>query len=449
MKACVVGIGYVGLVTAACLADSGLQVVCVDKDAGKIEKLKKGKSPIYEPGLSQLLRKSLKKKTITFTHKLNSEALASDVFFVAVGTPPDPFNGRPDLSFINKVAQELSSGLAGLKKRSHKTIVIKSTVPPKTTLRLKKSILNSLKNNKKVTFDVVFNPEFLREGSAIKDTFYPDRIVLGVEGQTAAKALKKLFSSLVKQNDPAFLLTDITSAEMIKYASNAFLATKISFINEIAYLCELAGANIDGVSKGIGMDSRIGQAFLKPGLGYGGSCFPKDTKALDHLAGDHGHSFHLLKAVIDVNNMQKKRFLSKIHKVLGGVENKSIGVLGLAFKQNTDDIRESIAIDLIEALVDQGARVKAHDPLAEANARELFAKRGKQVAFCDSPYDAAKGSHALIIATEWQSFTGLDLVKMSKSMKSPIIFDGRNLLSPQKAKRSGFAYHAVGGHERG
>ena len=322
-------------------------------------------------------------------------------------------------------------------------------MPPGTTHRVEKQIQKSLKKSRGVKFDIVFSPEFLREGSAIEDTLYPDRIVLGVESEKAAGILKKLFGSMIKQKDPAFLMTDIPSAEMIKYASNAFLATKISFINEIAYLCELAGANIDGVSRGIGMDKRIGKAFLNAGLGYGGSCFPKDTKALDHLAGDHGHVFHLLKAVIDVNNMQKKRFLHKIQKVLNGVENKTIGVLGLAFKQNTDDIRESIAIDMIEALIERGAKIKAHDPLAEKRAREFFSSRGKSVVFCDGPYEAAKGSHALIIATEWESFARLDLARIKKTMKKSVIFDGRNLLDPQKVKGSGFDYHAVGGHERG
>ncbi len=445
MNICVIGTGYVGLVTGACLADAGHSVICVDKDAEKIGLLKKNKTPIYEPGLSSLLRKN----SIDFKTEIDREAVASDVFIIAVGTPPNQSDSRPNLSFVYDAADELGKKLGDLKGKAYKIVIIKSTVPPGTTSRVKKMILKELKHKKNIKLDIVFNPEFLREGSAIKDTLYPDRIVLGIESERSAKILKKLFKSFVKQENPAFLLTDIPSAEMVKYASNAFLATKISFINEIAYLCELAGANIDGVSKGIGMDKRIGKAFLNAGLGYGGSCFPKDTKALDHLAGDHGHVFHLLKAVIDVNNMQKKRFLHKIQKVLNGVENKTIGLLGLAFKQDTDDIRESIAIDMIDSLIERGAKIKAHDPLAEKKAREFFSGREKNIVFCDSPYEAAKGSHALIIATEWESFARLDLSKMRKTMKKPVIFDGRNLLDPQKVKNKGFAYHAVGGHERG
>lgn len=445
MRICVIGTGYVGLVTGACLADAGHSVLCVDKDAEKIGLLKKNKTPIYEPGLAKILRKI----SIDFKTEIDREAVSSDIFIIAVGTPPNESDSRPDLRFVYEVAEELGDKLSALKGKTHKIIVIKSTVPPGTTHRVEKLIRKGLKKNRNIKFDMVFNPEFLREGSAIEDTLYPDRIVLGIESEKSARVLKKLYGSMVKQENPAFLLTDIPSAEMIKYASNAFLATKISFINEIAYLCELAGANIDGVSKGIGMDKRIGKAFLNAGLGYGGSCFPKDTKALDHLAGDHGHVFHLLKAVIDVNNMQKKRFLHKIQKVMGGVENKTIGVLGLAFKQNTDDIRESIAIDMIDSLIERGAKIQAHDPLAEKKTREFFSGREKNIVFCDGPYDAAKGSHALIIATEWESFARLDLSKMRKTMKKPVIFDGRNLLDPHKVKNKGFAYHAVGGHERG
>ncbi len=448
MKICVIGTGYVGLVTGACIADAGHQVVCVDKDPLKITSLNKGQMPIHEPGLEQIVAQNSKLNRLIFSTELNTPAMASDVFIIAVGTPPSVSDGRADLSQVYAAADELSRELAALDQPAHKIIMIKCTVPPGTTARVKDKIGQALSKNGQVTFDMVFSPEFLREGSAIKDTFEPDRVILGVETQAPANVLKELFNSVIKQAEPIFLQTDIASAEMIKYASNAFLATKISFINEIAHLCELTGANIDGVAQGLGLDKRIGKAFLQAGLGHGGSCFPKDTRALDHLAGDHGHEFHLLKAVIDVNNQQRKRFLNKIIKVLGGLRNKSIGVLGLSFKPNTDDIRESIALKLIEDLIERGARVRAHDPLAEPKASEYFRTKRTAVSFCPCPYEAAEQAEALIIATEWDSFADLDLAKIKRTMKDPVIFDGRNMFDPRKIEQAGIKYFAVGGHGR-
>jgi UDPglucose 6-dehydrogenase len=445
MKLCVIGTGYVGLVTGVCLADSGYKVSCVDKDLDKISSLNKGKSPIYEPGLAALLLKNLN-NTLFFLPEMDEKLIAeTDIFFLAVGTPSQS-NGRPNLSFIFDVAHEIGQKFKAIKGKAHKIIVVKSTVPPGTTQRIKNKIEKCLEGSG-IKIDMVFCPEFLREGSAIDDTFYPDRVVIGAESERPVKILKKLFASLVRRDNPGFLSTDIASAEMIKYASNAFLATKISFINEISHLCEQIGANVEDVAKGVGMDNRIGSSFLKAGIGYGGSCFPKDTNGLDHFAGDHGHTFHLLKAVIDVNNIQKKRFINKITKVLDGVEDKSIGVLGLAFKQNTDDIRESIAIDLIKILIEKGANVRAHDPLAEENAARHFGKEDNLV-FCSNPYEVANGADAVIIATEWDKFKKIDLKRFKKQMKKAVIFDGRNLLNPQKVKKAGLDYYAIGGYER-
>jgi UDPglucose 6-dehydrogenase len=444
MKICVIGTGYVGLVTGVCLADSGFKVTCIDKDLDKIKSLNKGISPIYEPGLAELLRKNLN-HTLFFLPEMDQKLIAeTDIFFLAVGTPSQS-NGRPNLSYVFDVAQELGNKFKEIKEKAYKIIVVKSTVPPGTTLRIRNKIEKYL-NESRVKIDMVFCPEFLREGSAIDDTFYPDRVVVGAGGEKPVKILNKLFARLIRRDNPGFLSTDISSAEMIKYASNAFLATKISFINEISYLCEQIGANIEDVAKGVGMDNRIGSSFLKAGIGYGGSCFPKDTNGLDHFAGDHGHTFHLLKAVIDVNNIQKKRFINKISKVLDGVEDKSIGVLGLAFKANTDDIRESIAIDLIKILIEKGANVRAHDPLAEENAARHFEKEDNLV-FCNDPYEVADGADAVIIATEWDKFKKMDLGRLKSQMKNAVIFDGRNLLNPEKVKDAGLEYYAIGGYD--
>jgi UDPglucose 6-dehydrogenase len=441
-KVSVIGIGYVGLVTAVCLADADNKVVCIDKDLNKIEMLRNGNSPIFEPELEELITKNIEKKNLIFKTEIDDESLLSDTIFIAVGTPMIESTGRADLSYVFNVAEELGTRLGSLKGESLKTIVLKSTVPPGTTLKVKKIIESKMNGS----INIVFNPEFLREGTAIKDTFYPDRIVFGAESEEPVEKLKTIYKKMVKQENPQFVSASINSAELIKYASNAFLATKISFINEIANLCELIGANVGDVAEGVGLDKRIGKSFLNAGIGYGGSCFPKDTRALDHLAGDHGHVFQLLKAVIDVNNMQKKRFVNKIKKVLDGVEGKRIGVLGLAFKQDTDDVRESIAIDIVDSLAEAGAKVSAHDPLAEKNAKVILSKHKNSIVYCDTPYDAAKKADALIIATEWDSFKKIDLEKIKKSMNKQIIFDGRNMLDAKEAVKLGFDYHSIGGY---
>ena len=429
-KITIVGTGYVGLVSGACFADLGQEVICVDKDEEKINKLKKGIIPIYEPGLEKIVKKNIKAGRLSFSDNLAQSIKQSNIIFICVGTPPAE-DGRADLSYIKAVAKEIGQNI-----QDSKIIVTKSTVPIGTGRKL---IIGIIAQHWKGDFEVVSNPEFLREGTAISDFLNPDRIVIGVNSLRAEKALLKLYEDI----DCPKVVTTLESAEMIKYASNAFLATKISFINEIANLCEKAGADVKEVAKGIGLDKRIGEHFLKAGLGYGGSCFPKDVKALRQMAGANGYNFRLLKSTIEANNYQRKRVLAKIRDIFPEKEirNKTIAVLGLAFKNNTDDVRESAAMETIEKLGKLGAKIKAYDPKAMENAKKEL---NDNVKFCGSSYEAVKNAHLVVIATEWDEFRKLDWNKIKRLLKSAIIIDGRNLLDPIKMKKVGFHYIGIG-----
>lgn len=442
MKICVIGAGYVGLTTAACFAQIGHSVTCVDKEQEKIEKLSNKIVSFYEPQLDRLIGDSMDQKKISFSTDIRGSVLGADVIFIAVGTPQRK-DGRADLTAVKNVALEIRRALG--KTKTYKIVVVKSTVPPGFSDEVKKII-----KNPKV--DTVSNPEFLREGSAVYDTLFPNRVVIGAANRRAAEIMRELYAPIVNQTFPTdidprpaayvpLVETDIESAEMIKYASNAFLATKISFINEIAHLCELLGADITKITEGMGLDKRIGPQFLQAGLGYGGSCFPKDTQALNQVAGDHGHDFKLLKAVIEVNNLQRKRFLEKIRKGLKNLKGKTIGVLGLSFKPHTDDLREAPSIDIIGWLIARKAAVKVYDPKAMKNTKAVFEDKIK---YCNNPYETARDSDALIIATEWQEFIELDLARIKSLMKGRIIFDGRNIYDPDKAKELGFRYLGIG-----
>lgn len=429
-KIIIIGTGYVGLVSGACFADLGQQVICIDKDEEKIEKLKRGIIPIYEPGLEDLVKKNIKEKRLFFSSDLGKSIQKAAILFICVGTPSQK-DGRADLSYIKDVAQEIGKNIKG-----PKIIVAKSTVPMGTCRELVSKIISQYW---KGSFEVVSNPEFLREGTAVSDFLNPDRIVIGANNPRTGKALLNLY----KKIDCPKLVTTLESAEMIKYASNAFLATKISFINEIANLCEKANADVEEVALGIGLDKRIGRHFLKPGIGYGGSCLPKDVKALHHLAGANGYNFKLLKSAIEINNYQKKRIVEKIKDVFSpsNLQNKNIAVLGLAFKENTDDVRDSAAVDIVKRLQRLGAEIKTFDPEAMENAKMMLNSRIK---FYDSPYEAVKNSELLVIATEWEQFKKLDWKKIKSLLNKPIIVDGRNLLDPIKMEKLGFRYIGVG-----
>ena len=423
----IVGTGYVGLVSGTCLAELGNQVVCIDIDNAKIKNLRKGVIPFYEPRLDKLVTKNIKAKKLSFDTNIIKAIRQSEIIFIAVGTPSME-NGEADLSFVEKVAEDIGKNL-----KKYAVVVIKSTVPPGTCRKIRKLI----KENCAVSFDVVSNPEFLREGSAVLDFMKPDRIIIGTESKKAEKIMKELYQPLKSP----ILATNLESSEMIKYASNAFLATKISFINEIANVCEGIGADVEEIAKGMGLDPRIGKEFLKAGIGYGGSCFPKDVQALHQSAGINGYNFCLLKAVIEVNSNQRKLIIKKTEKLLGGLKNKTIGVWGLAFKTDTDDIRESAAVEIIELLLGKGTKVKTYDPIAGENAkREL----SEEIIFCDNSYEAIKGNDALLIATDWDEFKKADLLKIKKLLKEPNIIDGKNIFNPEKMKKMGFNYVSIG-----
>lgn len=427
-KIAVIGTGYVGLVTAACLADLGNQVICVDNDYKKLENLKKNIVPIFEPGLSELLQKNKLAKRIIFSHNIKEAAAKSEIIFICVGTPANA-DGGADLSAVEKVACEIAQVI-----KSYKVIVGKSTVPALTGERIKQAI--SLKTKDKIDFDVVSNPEFLREGQAIADTMHPDRIVIGVESRRAEEIMTKLYKPLKSP----IVVTNIQTAEIIKHACNSFLSTKISFINAIAHICEKLGADVEKVAQAMGLDKRIAKDFLNAGLGFGGYCFPKDLDAFIHLAEKHGYNFELLKSVRKINNEQKGFFLKKINEVLWVVKNKNIGVLGLSFKPNTDDIRNSIAVNIIKTLKDAGAKIKAYDPQSMEKAKiEL-----KGVKFCKNAYEVAKKSDCLVIMTEWEEFKKIDLAKIKKLMAQPVIIDGRNIFEPVLMKKLGFVYKCIG-----
>ncbi|MBN2831199.1 MAG: UDP-glucose/GDP-mannose dehydrogenase family protein [Candidatus Omnitrophica bacterium] len=428
MNIAIIGSGYVGLVTGACLVKLGNKVICVDNDAKKITALKKGILPIYEPGLEELIKDNLKRKRLYFSSSIKEAVKASEIIFIAVGTP-DSGSGEADLTGVEKVASEIAVNL-----KEYRLIVEKSTVPVETGAWLKKTVTTYIKG--KVDFDIVSNPEFLREGSAISDFMHPDRIVIGVESKRAKDIMVKLYKPL---NAPV-VVTNIKSAELIKHASNAFLATKISFINAVSRICDIAGADIGEVSSGMGLDKRIGRSFLEAGLGYGGSCFPKDLDAFISIAGKLGYGFRLLEEVKKVNESQMSFLIAKIKDALWIIKDKNIGVLGLSFKSDTDDIRHSPAIYLIKSLQKEGAFIKAYDPRAMEKAKVVLS----DVKFCRNPYAAVSGCDCLLIATGWDEFKKLDFVKIKKLLKRPLIVDGRNIYDPEKMGKLGFSYISIG-----
>ncbi|MCX7927097.1 MAG: UDP-glucose/GDP-mannose dehydrogenase family protein [Candidatus Omnitrophica bacterium] len=424
----VIGAGYVGLVSAACFAEIGHQVVCVDNDQKKLEGLKKGIIPIYEPGLKEIVQKNKKNKRLKFSHSLKEATINSEVIFICVNTPSLP-DGSADLSFVEKVTREIASAMNG-----YKVLVEKSTVPAQTHQRIKRTV--EMINKAKVDFDVASNPEFLREGHAVLDTLRPDRIVIGVESTRAEEILRRVYKPI----KAPLLVTNITTAEMIKHASNAFLSTKISFINAVAQICERVGADVEKVAEGMGYDKRIGRAFLNAGAGFGGNCFPKDLDAFIHLAEIVGYDFQLLKAVRQINNDQKKLIVKKIEDLLWIIKEKTIAVLGLSFKPQTDDIRNSIAIEIIKLLLAKNASIKTYDPQAMKKAKEVI----PQVEFCKNAYEAVKDADCLLIVTEWPEFKQLDWQKIKKLMRQPIIVDGRNMLEPSEISKLGFTYRCIG-----
>ncbi|MBL8048250.1 MAG: UDP-glucose/GDP-mannose dehydrogenase family protein [Chthonomonas sp.] len=427
MKVAVVGTGYVGLVTGVVLADLGNQVICVDNDAEKVENLKQGIPPIYEPGIEELLARGSNEGKLTFTTDVVEATRQSDIVFIAVGTPPGP--DGPDLRYVKEVAHAIPAGING-----YKVIVNKSTVPVGTG-KLVTEILMGHGIDESM-FDVVSNPEFLREGTAIHDTLYPDRIVIGARKREAAARLVELYAPLER---PMYI-TDWQSAELIKYASNSFLAMKISFINAMSRICEAAGANVGDVAKGMGSDERIGNQFLQAGLGWGGSCFPKDVAGLITVAEAHGYDFQLLKWVVNINDTQTPHFLDRLEKRLGGFAGKRIGLLGLAFKANTDDIRDARSLVIIDHVVSRGGTVVGYDPVAMENVQKIR----PDIDYGTNAYEVAKGADALMLVTEWNEFKQLDFARIKASMKQPILFDGRRMYRPEFVERSGLEYHTIG-----
>jgi len=428
MKLTIIGTGYVGLVTGTCFAEVGHEVICVDNDASKVELLQGGGIPIYEPGLQELVQKNVAAGRLSFTSSTSEAVEKSDVIFIAVPTPPQP-DGSVDMSFIERVARDIAGAIT-----SYKIVVDKSTVPVKTGDKVAETIKRYCKA--KVEFDVVSNPEFLREGFAVEDLMHPDRIVIGVRSPRPVSAMQAVYTPF---NAP-IIVTDINSAELIKHAANSFLALKISYINAISVLCEATGANVQEVAAGMGMDERIGRRFLNAGIGFGGSCFPKDLSAFIKIAQQIGYDFHLLKEVQRINADQMDRFTKKITDTLWVLKDKKIGVLGLAFKQNTDDVRSSPAIELCQRLLKEGATLRVHDPKAMEKAKSLL----PNVTFVEDMNDVAEDCDALVVATEWDDFKKLDLEKSRKAMTHPIMFDGRNLFDPAEMERLGWMYKSVG-----
>jgi len=429
MNICVVGTGYVGLVTGAVFADLGNDVVCVDNDQKKIEALRAGQMPIYEPGLEEMVVRNKDDARLSFTTDLPGAVRQSDVIFIAVGTPPKD-TGETDLSHVEAVATQI-----GRSMDRYKVVVNKSTVPVGTGEFVREVITRH--QPRPIDFDVVSNPEFLREGSAIEDTLRPDRIVIGAPNQQVAMTLVELYAPLERP----MIITDLPSAEVIKYASNSFLAAKISFINAIANICENAGADVSQVMKGMGLDSRIGMQFLQAGLGYGGSCFPKDVDSLIHTAARFGYDFKLLRSVVEINKERASHLVDMMRKAMGGLEDKTIAVLGLAFKPNTDDMREAKSIEVVRLLHAAGAQVRAYDPVAMANAKALMPEG---VVFCESAYEAAAGADGVALLTEWNEFKYLNLDRLRGLLRHRLIFDARNLYEPERMRRLGFEYYSIG-----
>lgn len=430
MDLCIIGSGYVGLVTGACFAEVGHHVICVDNDARKVESLRSGKIPIYEPGLEDLVHRNVSAHRLRFTDSIEEGVDNSEVVFIAVPTPPQA-DGSVDLSFIERVAREIAGVL-----KEYRVIVDKSTVPVKTGDKVRESIRRY--NRIGAEFDVVSNPEFLREGCAVEDLMKPDRIVIGSSSDRAVALMKKVYEPFMAP----ILVTDINSAELIKHAANSFLALKISYINAVSAICEASGADIEKVADGIGMDKRIGRNFLNAGLGYGGSCFPKDLAAFIAISEELGVPFPLLKDVQRINVHQKERFLKSLRDALWVLRDKKIAVWGLTFKPDTDDVRCSVAIDLVNDLLREGAHVTAYDPKGLEKARELKLVEGARLVEC--PLEAVEGAEALILATEWKEFVNVDLEEVKKRMATPMVFDGRNLFDPVTMQNLGFYYKAIG-----
>ncbi len=434
MKLAVVGTGYVGLVTGTCFAETGNHVICVDIDKAKVEKLKSGIIPIYEPGLESLFHKNIQQNRLEFTTDLKSAIDVADIIFLALPTPPNE-DGSADLSYILNVAEEIGKIIT-----DYKIIVDKSTVPVGTA----DLVRNAIAKNAKVEFDVVSNPEFLREGVAVEDFLKPDRVVVGTSSDRAKEYMERLYAPYIRQGNPMVFM-DERSAEMTKYAANAFLATKITFMNEVSNLCELVGADVDMVRLGIGSDTRIGKRFLFPGVGYGGSCFPKDVKALAKTAADNNYEFKVLKSVMEVNEKQRTIIVDKLEKYFkGDLKGKHFALWGLAFKPNTDDIREAPAIYIMEALLEKGATVSAYDPEAMENIRKQF---GDRITLTENEYDALNGADALIIVTEWALFRSPDFSEIANRLKNRVIFDGRNLFDLHQMQEEGFYYNCMGRNE--
>lgn len=428
MRVAVIGTGYVGLVTGVVLAELGNDVTCVDNDPRKIEMLKKGIPPIYEPGIEEMLKKTLEDGYFKVTDNIGEAVEKSELVFIAVGTPPGP-DGTPDMTAVKAVAKEIGKAI-----REYTVVVNKSTVPVGSG-----DVVGGILREQGVPdnmFDVVSNPEFLREGSAIHDTLNPDRIIIGAKRKEAAVKLVELYAPLEKP----MILTDLNSAELIKYASNAFLASKISFINAMSRVCEACGANVSDVAKGMGMDKRIGDQFLQAGLGWGGSCFPKDVEGLVKSSALLGYDFQMLKAVQEINDTQTLHFVDRVEKRIGGMKDKCIGLLGLAFKPNTDDIRDAKSLVIIEEVLKRGGRVQAYDPVATENVKQVF----PDILYCAGPYEVADRADALILVTEWNEFKHLDLERMACSMNERVLFDGRRLYGKARAEKAGFEYHTIG-----
>jgi len=429
---CVIGVGYVGLVTGACLADLGNKVICLNRSQQKSDNLKKGILPIFEPGLEEIVRRNYEAGRLNFTTSYDEALRDVEFVFIAVGTPSGS-EGEADLSHVTQAAEQVAKRLL-----KHMIIVNKSTVPIGTGDWVA-DIINEHKVND-VEFAVVSNPEFLREGSAVYDFMNPDRIVLGSTNREAAERVAELYAPL----QAPVIITDLRTAEMIKYASNAFLATKISFINEMANICEALGADVKEVALGMGSDKRIGHAFLGAGMGWGGSCFPKDVKALAHIAATHGCHPQMLRAVMEINYDQRKRVIQKLREILGNFRGKTIGLLGLSFKPNTDHMRDAPSIEIVHMLQHEGAQIKVYDPVASDNAKKIL----NNVIYCDNPYTVAEGADALILVTEWNEFKQLDMGRIARSMRQPVLFDGRNIYEPEKMRALGFTYRGIGrGHD--
>ena len=428
MKLSIIGTGYVGLVTGTCFAEVGHRVICVDNDVNKVKMLQAGGIPIYEPGLEEMVKKNVAAGRLSFSASIAEGVEKSDVIFIAVPTPPQD-DGSVDLSFIEKVARDIASAIT-----SYKIVVDKSTVPVNTGEKVSETIKRYCKS--KAEFDVVSNPEFLREGFAVEDLMKPDRVVIGVRSQRPVKAMTEIYTPF----KAPIIVTDINSAELIKHAANSFLALKISYINAVSAICEASGANVQEVANGMGMDARIGRRFLDASLGFGGSCFPKDLSAFIKIADELGHPFHLLKEVQRINENQMERFVKKITDTLWVLKGKKIGVLGLAFKQNTDDVRMSPAIDLCQRLQKEGAALRVYDPKAMGKAKAIL----KDVTYVDDMNAVAEGCDALVVATEWPEFKKLDLERARKGLSHPIMFDGRNLFDVAEMDKLGWIYKSIG-----